>query len=108
VVLVPRLPLRLLLKVERVVKSQSIFSRPQLVSVVEGVGLVLVVEQEICSAQEELQLQQLRLGLVDLATLISSAITPNSSNSAKLYNNNPKCSSPSSNKSALATHNWHS
>ena len=85
------------------VKSLSIFSRPQQLLGVEDVEPALVVEQGTFSAQEELLLP-----VVDWVISISSATTLNSNNSAKSYNNSPKCSSLSSNKSAQETHNWHS
>jgi hypothetical protein len=98
--------LRQLLKEVKVVRSQSIFSRPQLTLVLGDVAQPAVEEQGTFSELEEEQ-QPLQ-ALVDLATSISSVITHNSNNSAKWCNNNHKCSSPSSNKLALVTHNWHS
>jgi hypothetical protein len=99
--------LRLLRKVVKVLKNPSIFSRPQPQPVEEDAVQPLVEEQEVSSEQEE-QLRQLLQPVVGWATSTSSATTPNSNNSAKSCNNNPKCSSLSSNKSALVTHNWHS
>jgi hypothetical protein len=98
-------PPRLLRNVVKVVKNPSIFSRPQPQPVEEDAVQPLVEEQEVSSEEQlPLQLQP----VVDWATSTSSATTPNSNNSAKSCNNNPKCSSLSSNKSALVTHNWHS
>jgi hypothetical protein len=99
----PRPQLRLLLKVAR---SLSISSRPQLL-LLEDVVVPLVEEQGTCSVQLE-QAQVPEPQLVDWATLTSFETTHNFNNSAKLFNNNLKCSSLSSNKSALVIHNWHS
>jgi hypothetical protein len=100
----PHLLQRLLPKV---VKSQSIFSRPQLKLVQEDVVEPLVEEQEIFSVPRELaQVQEPQV--LDWETSTFFEITHNSNNSAKSSNNNRKCSSLFSNKSALVTHNWHS
>jgi hypothetical protein len=92
---------------QKVGKSQSIFSRPQLKLALEDVEERLVEEQEIFSEQQE-QAWVLEPQLQDWATSIFSEITLNSNNSAKLSNNNHKCLSLSSNKSALVIHNWRS
>ena len=89
-------------------RSQSISSRPQLRLVLEDEVRVLVEVQEIFLGLEEQQQQPPLQALVDWETSISSATTLNSNNSVKSFNSNPKCSSLSSNKSALVTHNWHS
>jgi len=102
-----KLPHLLLHLLPKVAKSQSIFSKLQLKLVQEDVVEPLVEEQEIFSVQLVLA-QVLVPQVLDWVTSTSCEITPNSNNSAKSSNNNPKCSSLSSNKSALVTHNWHS
>ena len=92
---------------QKVGKSQSIFSRPQLKLVQEDVVEPLVEGQETFSVQRELaQVQEPQA--LDWETSTSFEITLNSNNSAKSSNNNRKCSSLFSNKSALVIHNWHS
>ena len=88
-------------------RSLSIFSRLQLKLVLEDEVQALVEEQEIFLGLVEQQQPPPLQALVVWETSISSAITLNSNNSAKSYNSSPKCSSLSSNKSALVTHNWH-
>jgi hypothetical protein len=98
----PRLPLHQPLKG----KSQSIFSRPQLL-LLEDVVVQLVEEQETFSVPLEL-VQVLEPRPVDWVISISSETTHNFNNYAKSFNNNLKCSSLSSNKLAPVIHNWHS
>ena len=92
---------------EKVARSLSIFSRLQLKLVLEDEVQALVEEQEIFLGLVEQQQPPPLQALVVWETSISSATTLNSNNSVKLFSSNLKCSSLSSNKSALVTHNWH-
>ena len=87
-------------------RSLSIFSRPQLKLVQEDEVQALVEELEIFLGLVEQQQPPPLRALVVWETSISSATTLNSNNSVKLFNSNLKCSSLSSNKLALVTHNW--
>ena len=80
--------------------TQSIFSKqPQMLATV----VVLLVDDPESILWEELELE---LQLVGSATSTSSETTLNFNNFDKSFNSNLRCSSQSSSKLGLVTHNW--